>query len=74
MSSMYVKGSSAFPLERSALSTMPYVIDDPPKSKSGSLLDIKDLLVDLYNGCKTANLRIATNFELSRDDRCLSKL
>ena len=55
-SSIYVKGSSAFLLERSALSTMPFVIDDPPKSKSGSSLDVNDLLVDLYNGCKTANL------------------
>ena len=56
------------------------MIDDPPRSKSGSTLDVNDLLVDLYNSCKTANLRkgslkpvsvpmIGTNFNLSKDDR-----
>jgi hypothetical protein len=69
-SSMYVKGSSAFFLERSSISTLPFTIDDPPKSGSGV-----DIVMDLYNTCKNANLRrgslvpesvpiIATNFSL----------
>lgn len=78
---MYVKGSNAFFLERSSVSSLPYAIDDPPKGRSkGNSVDINDLIVDLYNGCKTANLRsgplkqlsvplIATNFNLKKEER-----
>ena len=45
-------------LERATISFLPFAIDDPPMTKSGSSLDINDLIVDLYNGCNwTANLR-----------------
>ncbi len=54
---MYVKGTNAFFLERAASPSLPFVIDDPPKCNSGTMLDINDLLVYLYNGLKTANLR-----------------
>ena len=79
-SAMYVKGTNAFFLERAAVSSLPFAIDDPPRGRVGSALDINDLIVDLYNGCKTANLRkgslvpnsipmIATNFSLNGDHR-----
>lgn len=76
---MYVKGTNAFFLERAAILSLPFATDDPPRSKGGSSsLDVNDLIVDLYNGCKTANLRkgslvphsvpiVATNFNLSND-------
>ena len=54
---MYVKGSHAFFLERASISTLPLAIDDPTMAKSTSSLDVNDLIVDLCNGCKTANLR-----------------
>ena len=76
-SAMYGKGSF---LERAAISTLPFAIDDPPMAKSGSSLDINDLIIDTYNGCKTANLRkgslqpfsvpiIGTNFDLKQHQR-----
>ena len=70
-----------FFLERAAISTLPFAIDDPLMAKSGSsTLDVNDLIDDLYNGCKTANLRkgslqpnsvpiIATNLELRPHQR-----
>ncbi len=75
---MYVKGSNAFFLERSSL---PYAIDDPPKATSkGSSVDINSLIVDLFNGCLTANLRsgplkplsiplVASNYNLKKEER-----
>ncbi len=80
-SSMYVKGSNAFFLERSSLSSLPYAIDDPPKATSkGSSVDINSLIVDLFNGCQTANLRsgplkplsiplVASNYNLKKEER-----
>ena len=81
---MYVKGSNAFFLERASISTLPFAIDDPPMAKSGSSLDINDLIVDMYNGCKTANLRkgslkpfsipiVATNYNLKQHQRYVGK-
>lgn len=78
---MYVKGTTAFFVERSSLSSLPYAIDDPPKTARNSV-DINDLIVDLYNGCKTANLKsgstkpvsiplIATNYNIQQDARYL---
>ena len=73
---MYVKGSNAFLLERSSISSLPFAIDDPPKATSrNNSVDINYLIVDFYNGCKTANLRsrstkpmsipiMATNFDI----------
>ena len=87
---MYIRGSNSFFLERAAISTLPFAIDDPPMAKSGSgSFDINDLILDhnslLYNGCKTANLRkgssspqsiplIATNFDLKTQQRCDLKI
>lgn len=35
---MYVKGTNAFFLERSSMSSLPFAIDDPPKTgKSGGV-------------------------------------
>ena len=56
--STYVEGSNAFFMERASLSSLPFAIDDPPKAGGrGGGFDISDLIVDLYNGCKTANLK-----------------
>ncbi len=83
--SHYVKGTNAFFLERSSLSTLPYGIDDPnigiggAKSKA-NFLDISELIIDLYNGAKTGNSLkgartplsipiIATNFSIKSDPR-----
>ena len=44
-----------FFLERTALSSLPFGINDPPKGQKGR--DISDLVVDLYRGGETANLR-----------------
>lgn len=76
--SIYVKGTNAFFLERASLSSLPFGIDDPPKSSKGS--DISDLVVDLFNGCKTANLKagsilprstaiVSTNYTLQKEER-----
>ena len=59
--SIYVKGTNTFFLERASLSSLPFAIDDPPKiSNKNSGIDINDLIVDLYNGCKTANLKVGS--------------
>ena len=76
----YVKGTQAFFRQRAAMSTLPFGIDDPPQVSRNSNLDINDLIIDLYNGGKTADLKrgsvkpyslpvIATNFPLKPDDR-----
>ena len=76
--STHVKGTNAFFLERASLSSLPFAIDDPPQSNKSC--DLSDLVVDLYNGCKTANLKagslrplstaiVATKFELRKEER-----
>lgn len=58
--------------------SLPFAIDDPPKSSKGG--DMSDLVVDLFNGCKTANLKagslqplstamVASNFTLKKEER-----
>ncbi len=44
-------------MERSALSCFPYAIDDMGSYAGRKQLDIGELVVDPYNGAKTANLR-----------------
>ena len=80
-SGLYVKGSNAFFLERASASSLPFAIDDPPKQTSrNTSVDVSDLIIDLYNGGKTANLRkgalkpksaplVATNFDIKSDER-----
>lgn len=56
---LFVKGTNRAFLERSAISTLPYGIDDPCSGKKGkskaNQLDIEELSVDLYNGSPTTN-------------------
>jgi hypothetical protein len=78
-SSKYVSGSTAFFLERCCSSTLPFGIDDPPKPNSKTTIDPGDMIVSLYNGSMTANMRknvkpkscpvFASNFNLSSDKR-----
>ena len=82
---IYVKGTNAFFLERAAISSLPFSIDDPPRSRSRSAMDLNDLIVDLFNGCKTVNLQkgslepysiplVATNFNIDSDQRYTNPL
>ena len=78
--SAYESGTNAFFLERAALSSLPFPVDDPPQASSKAGGGISDLIVDLYQGGKTANLRkgalaprsipvVASNFDLSKEQR-----
>ena len=55
----YLKGTNTYFLERSALSCLPFGIDDPNMSTYAGRkqVDVGELVVDLHNGTKTANLR-----------------
>ena len=75
---LYRRGTNVFLLERVELSSLPFGIDDPPKGQKGS--DISDLVIDLYQGGKTANLRkgavcpkslplVASNFNIRSEAR-----
>ena len=52
----YKKATNAFILERASVSTLSFTIDDPSNMPSKSN-DISDVVVDLYNGRRTASLR-----------------
>ena len=78
---LYERGTNAFFLERASMSSLPFGIDDPPKGSKGN--DISDLIVDLYQGGKTANLRkgalspkslplVASNFSIRAEARYAS--
>ena len=57
-SSYYVKGTNAFFIDWSSESTLAYYrIDDPLSStlSNTNLLDVRELIVNLYNGAKSAN-------------------
>lgn len=84
-SSYYVKGTNAFFIQRSAECTLPYGIDDPQMSSSSNSsktnrLDLPELIIDLYNGAKSANMikgskkpksapLVATNGHVKQDSR-----
>jgi hypothetical protein len=80
-SGYFVKGTNAFFINRSSESTLPYGIDDPNlKGTKTNFLDLNELIVDLYNGAKSANAHkgsqkprsspiLATNFNLKNDSR-----
>ena len=81
-SSYYVKSTNAFFLERSAASTLPYGIDDPQARKAAKTnrLDLPELIVDLDNAAKSANVVkgskkpksapiVTTNWSLQNDER-----
>ena len=56
-SSMYVKGTNAFFLERACVSSMPFAIDDLQKQTSrNTSFNDSNLIIDLSNGAKTTNL------------------
>ena len=76
--SFYVEGSTAYFMERSALSCIPYGIDEA--CHDSKQFDLLKLVVDLHGGAKTANLKrgallpqtapiIATNFAMKHDAR-----
>ena len=56
-SSLYVSGSTSFFLERSSMSTLHFGIDDPPEPNYKSTLKPADVIVSIYNGAKTANMK-----------------
>lgn len=80
----YVKGTNAAFMERASRSTLPFGIEDPAKGKHGkskaNQLDISELIIDLYNGVRSANLKtgslkpqsvpvLASNFDVEELDR-----
>ena len=82
-SSYYVKGTNAFFLQRSAECTLPYGIDDPQNSSRSTSktnrLDLPEMIVDLYNAGKSANMikgskkpksapLIASNYDLNHEE------
>ena len=79
----YVEGSTAYFMERSALSCLPYGIDEA--CSDNKQFDLMKLVVDLHGGAKTANLRrgaflpltaplVATNYAVKNDPRLLNLL
>ena len=81
-SSHYVRGTNALFLARSAACVLPFAIDDPKgkgRAKTNQL-DIGELVVDVYNGSSSANLKtgsrkpvtaptIASNFMVEETPR-----
>ena len=59
-SSLYVRGTNALFLARSAACILPYAIDDPKgKSKAKiNQLDLGELIIDIFNGSASANMKI----------------
>ena len=71
---MYVKGTNAFFLQRATSSSIPFAIDDPPKTKTETMLDVNHFFVDIYtNSFKTANLHKGF-CNISKDQRYDIKL
>ena len=55
---MHGKVTQALVHERSSVSSIPYVIDNPPKSASRyNSIDINDVIVDSYNGLMSGNVK-----------------
>ena len=80
--SCYVKGTNALFMERASRSSLPFGIEEAMPSKKGKMnkLDLTELVIDLYDGAVSANMKtgtlkpksapvIATNFELDNIDR-----
>ena len=78
---MHGKMTQALVHERSSASSIPFVIDDPPKSSSRyNTIDINDIIVDSYNGLMSGNVKsgctrpvssvmISTNFDIKSEAR-----
>lgn len=81
--SRYVKGTTAAFMERASRSTLPFAIEEAKGKKGKSKVnqvDLTELIIDLYNGSRTANLRtgfvkprsipiLATNFDVDQMER-----
>ena len=79
----YVKGTNAAFLERSCRSSLPFAIEEASKGKSktrANQLDLTELIIDLYNGVRSTNMRtgsikpksipvVASNFDIDDVDR-----
>lgn len=79
----YVKGKNAAFLDRSSRSALPFAIEEASKGKAKSRtnqLDLTELIVDLYNGVRSTNMRtgsmkpksipiIASNFGIEDMER-----
>ena len=79
---LYVKGTNALFMERASRSSLPFGIEEamPSKKAKANKLDVAELVIDLYDGAISANMKtgtlkpksvpvIATNFELDDVDR-----
>lgn len=75
----YEKVTNAFILERASASSLPFAIDDPSKVPTKQN-DLSEVVVDLYNGGRTASLRrgaaaakslplVALNYSLKKEER-----
>ena len=62
--SRYVKGMNVAFMERANRSTLPFGTEEGAKGKKGrsrsNQLDLAELIVDLYNGSRTTNLKTGT--------------
>ena len=53
---MYERVTNAFILERASVSTLPFAVDDP-SAESTKQSNLSDMIVDLYNGGRSASMR-----------------
>ena len=80
--SRYVKGTNALFMERASRSTLPFGIEEAVPSKKGKTnkLDLTELVIDLFDGAVSANMKtgalkpksvpvLATNFDVEDIDR-----
>ena len=76
---IYEKVTNAFVLERASTSSMPFAIDDPTKVPNKGC-DLSDVIFELHNGGKYANVRsgaqyakslpiVAINYNLRDEER-----
>ena len=76
---IYERVTNAFILERASVSTLPFAVDDP-SAMSNKQYNLNDVIVDLYNGGRSASMRkgvtcaasipiVAINHSLSQDER-----
>ena len=78
----YVKGTNVLFMERASQSTLPFGIEEAVPSKKGNTnkLDLTELVIDLFDGAVSANMKtgalkpksvpvLATNFDVEDIDR-----
>ena len=64
-SAIYEKVTNAFVLERASASSMPFAIINDPTKTPNKGCDLSDVIVELYNGGKYANVRSGTLYARS---------